>query len=123
MQVGGAALTDIGDIYVLALDPMTLDNMGQATAVFADEYVFQMPPTFVGSYIIVAGNDKNGDMMLGGTGEYFAVYPVSSQPSLVDVYPNENTPGIEFVLDNPQAQAALPCWMSGNKRRAWTAFR
>ena len=33
------------------------------------------------------------------------MYPVSSQPSLVDVYPNENTPGIEFVLDNPQAQA------------------
>ncbi len=105
MQVGGAGATDIGNIYVLALDPMTLENMGQASAEFKDGYVFQMPPTAVGSYIVVAGNDKNGDFMLGGTGEYFAVYPVSSQPSLVYVYANEDTPGIEFVLDNPQAQA------------------
>jgi len=105
MQVGGAGAADIGEIYVLALDPMTLENMGQASATFEEGYVFQMPPTAVGSYIVVAGNDKNGDFMLGGTGEYFALYPVSSQPSLVYVYPNEDTPGIEFVLDNPQAQA------------------
>lgn len=106
MQVGGAGLTDIGDIYVLALDPMTLENKGQTTALFADEYVFQLPPTFVGSYVIVAGNDQDHDLMLGETGEYFSMYPVSSQPSLVSIYPNEDTPGIEFVLDNPQSQGA-----------------
>jgi serine protease len=109
MRVGTAtAVGDIGTIYVLTLDPRTFNTVSLSvvdTSV-AGRFPFQFPPMFAGSYFLIAGNDADGNGIICETNEYCGLYPVSSQMSLVEVEPNRNTSGINFLIEKKTTTAA-----------------
>jgi serine protease len=107
---------NLGTIYILALDPRTLNTIGSLDSEsFPDllgdlnkdgKLEFQFPPIFAGYYFVVAGNDADNDHIICEDGEYCGLYPVSSQLSLVQILPNEDTGGVNFVLEKPTSPAS-----------------
>ncbi len=108
---------NLGTIYLLALDPRTFETIGSIDSADARELLgdfdndgkleFQFPPIFAGYYVVVAGNDADDDGLICEDGEYCGLYPVSSQASLVQIFPNEDTWGVDFVLEKPATPASV----------------
>ena len=119
MQVGVDESSNIGDIFVLAIDPRTLNVEGQSeTATFEGGYEYEIFPfpsgdylTFEGGYeyeifpfpsgdyLILAGTDNDDDGFLCDEGEFCGTYPVSNQPLPVTVEPGLDTSGIDFTVE------------------------
>ncbi|MFB3906063.1 MAG: S8 family serine peptidase [Acidobacteriota bacterium] len=114
MQVGTpSGIGNLGKVYVLALDPRTLETVRTTEAVDLEEegkkdgkFEFKFHPMFAGYYFVVAGNDADEDGWIFEDDEYWGLYPVSSEPSLVQVRPNEDSSSIDFVLEKPTTPAA-----------------
>ena len=108
---------NLGTIYILALDPRTLETIGYVDSTDARQllgdfdkdgkFEFQFPPIFAGYYFVIAGNNPDNDEWICEDGEYCGLYPVSSQASLVQIYPNEDTWGVDFVLEKPTTPASV----------------
>jgi len=107
----------LGTIYMLALDPRTLETIGYLDSTDPRDllgdfdhdgnFEFQFPPIFAGYYFVIAGNNPDDDQFICEDGEYCGLYPVSSQLSLVQVFPNEDTWGVNFVLEKPTTPASI----------------
>ncbi|HEV7732379.1 MAG TPA: S8 family serine peptidase [Candidatus Binatia bacterium] len=85
---GGGGGGDVGQTYVLLVDPVSNDTVAQATSRVADGYpiVFAstVPP---GVYILVAGTDRDNDGIIGDGGEAFGAYPTATEPATLDLQP------------------------------------
>ncbi len=82
---GGALGGDVGVTYALLVDPDTSDTVAQSVTNAAAGYPIAFPDVPPGSYILVAGTDRNGDGNIGDPGEAFGIYPTATDPVLLDV--------------------------------------
>ena len=100
MQVGVDESSNIGDIFVLAIDPRTLNSAGQSDAATSTEgYEYEIFPFPSGDYLILAGTDNDDDGFICDEGEFCGTFPVSSQPVPVTVEPGLDTSGIDFTVE------------------------
>lgn len=106
MRVGGSTSRDVGEVFILAVDGRTFDVVSQTFTDVEEEYRFQLPPTFAGRYVVVAGTDDDDNGLICGDGEFCGLYPTATQPTLVPVRMAENTAGIDFVVDKTSLGAA-----------------
>jgi serine protease len=84
-QTGG----DVGVVYVLLVDPDTHDTLAEAVSVAADGYPIAFTaPIPPGTYLLVAGTDRNNDGFIGDAGEAFGVYPTAATPAPITVAPD-----------------------------------
>lgn len=107
----------LGPIVIMALDSRTLNTIATLRSDWSPKYLndsnqdgkfeFQFPPTFAGYDFVVGGNDADDDSIICEDGEYCGFYPVLSQLSLVQIFPNEDTLGIDFVLEKPTTPASV----------------
>ncbi len=107
----------LGPIVIMALDSRTLNTIATLRSDWSAKYLndsnqdgkfeFQFPPTFAGYDFVVGGNDADDDSIICEDGEYCGFYPVLSQLSLVQIFPNEDTLGIDFVLEKPTTPASV----------------
>jgi len=82
---GGALGGDVGVTYALLVDPDTSDTVAQSVTNAAAGYPIAFPDVAPGSYILVAGTDRNGDGNIGDPGEAYGLYPNTTDPVLLDV--------------------------------------
>jgi serine protease len=101
MSVGGATTGNVGTVYVLALDQTTLDTVDEAQATAAQGYAFSTGSIAPGTYLIVAGTDRDNDNFICDIEDACGFYP-----ALVTITAGQETPDVTFMvgeLSSPQS--------------------
>ncbi len=85
MQVGTSEAADAGLLYVLLLDPDTLETRYQviAEAEGNGDYLFSFDGVEPAEYLIAAGSDLNNNLQICGLGEVCGLFPQSRQPQSI----------------------------------------
>lgn len=74
---------DVGTVYVLLVDPITLQAVAQAKTSSPRGYRYDFSDVPSGEYFLVAGTDMNNDGYVDNNGEAKGIYPVLSQPKII----------------------------------------
>jgi serine protease len=101
VRVGAAAIPD-DTIYVLLLDPITLDTQRQADTDRLRGFVYRFPDVPPGSYVVVAGTDRDNDDIIAEEEDLFGVWPTLDTVDILVVREREDLQGIGFPV-SPQA--------------------
>jgi len=113
MRVGGKTVGDVGEVFVLLLNPTSSDTVAQTETDATQGYTFATPPVAPGKYQIVAGTDLDGDGFICDIED-----ACGFSPGLFAVRSGQDTPDIDFVLStimSPQGVPASPPGL-GTKR-------
>ena len=95
VQPGGIG-GDVGTVFVLAIDPDSQSTMGQTLTHAAQGYVYELPGLTAGSYLIVAGTDRNNDGFICDAGEACGLFPIIDSPVVLEV--NQDNMNIDFAV-------------------------
>lgn len=109
MQVQtGRSRGAVGTVYVLVLDADdTSQVIARTTGNAAGSYVYRTPKVPGGSYLVVAGTDRDNDAYICDTGEACGIYPLQDDPSEIKV--DGDRGGINFLVSvNLLATEASP---------------
>ena len=104
--VGEDGMGDVGEVFVLALDEESLDPLAQVSTTSSVDYAYQISPLAPGTYVIVAGTDRDLDDFICDIEDACGFFPT---PLVIRA--GESIADIDFVLDelvSPQSQAARP---------------
>ena len=82
---GGALGGDVGITYALLVDPDTFDTLAQVETTAATGYPVAFGDVAPGTYILVAGTDRNGDGNIADAGEAFGMFPNTTDAVLLEV--------------------------------------
>ncbi len=97
MQVQSSPVEgDIGTTFVLIAEPDTLDTVEQAMTDVSRDYTYQTAEVPAGSYLVVAGTDRDNDGFICDNGEACGIFPLVDSPALVEVDGNESN--IDFPV-------------------------
>lgn len=113
MQVGGKTLGDVGEVFVLLVDPTSSDTVVQTETDATQGYTFSTPPVTPGKYQIVAGTDLDDDGFICDLED-----ACGFSPGLFTVRSGQDTPDIDFILTtivSPQGIPSSPLGL-GTKR-------
>jgi serine protease len=103
MEVGGKTLGDVGNVFVLVLDPESSETVVQTETDASQAYAFTTPPLKPGRYQVYAGTDLDYD------GDICDIEDAcGSNPELVTVVSGQNTPGIDFLLTTFASPQGIP---------------
>jgi serine protease len=96
MMVGSltAAGGDVGTLYVLLVDPNTLEAIEQDETDASEDYAFSFGNVYAGKYRLYAGSDMNNDGYIDDEGEAFGGYPVLSNSEILDI--SDDLSGLTF---------------------------
>lgn len=97
MQVGASTVAP-DTVFVLLVDPVTLETLYQTETELGANFSFAMGNVAAGRYLLVAGTDRDNDDFLGDEGELFGAYPSIDTPIPVEVTAGENLPNLGFGL-------------------------
>jgi len=97
MQVGASTVAP-DTVFVLLVDPVTLETMYQTETALGANFSFAMASVDPGRYLLVAGTDRDNDDFLGDEGELFGAYPSIDTPIPVDVVAGQDLPNLGFGL-------------------------
>jgi len=83
---GEVAVGDVGHAFVLLVDPLSRQTVAQGTSSSAGSYAIAFDePVPAGSFLVVAGTDRDNDGLVGDPGEALGVYPSVDSPAPVVV--------------------------------------
>ena len=86
LEVSAATDTgDVGHVFVRLVDPMTRATVAQTDTTRAAGYAFSFARVPGGSYLLMAGTDRDGDATIGDPGEALGVYPTIDAPVPITV--------------------------------------
>jgi serine protease len=87
ISVGAATASggNVGTVYVLLVDPNTLEVIAQTETSASDDYAFSFGDVSQREYRLYAGTDMNDDGYVDDEGEAFGGYPVLSNTEVLDV--------------------------------------
>jgi serine protease len=103
IQVGGNAVGNVGPVSVLVINSDTFEIVAQVETDVARNYDFTTPSIASGTYIIVAGTDRDDDGILCEIEDACGFFP-----DLVTIAAGQDTSDINFVvgeLVSPQSTA------------------
>ena len=104
MAVGGVTVGNVGNVFVLVLDPDTFETVDQAVTNLAAGYRFRTPRLPPGSYRLLAGTDLDDDNLICDIEDACGFWP-----DPVTVQAGRNTGPVDFVLGvlaSPQQEDA-----------------
>ncbi len=82
----GAVGGDVGHVFVLLVDPVSQATVAQAESIAGGGYALDFGRVVPGgSFLLVAGTDRDNDGIIGDPGEALGVYPSVDSPSAIDV--------------------------------------
>jgi len=98
LSVADASESELGQVYLLLIDPATDQVVAQTLATFEDDgYRFVLPPIPVGQYQIFAGTDLDNDLLICDAGEACGSFLTIDQPLTVDISADRDD--IEFPIE------------------------
>jgi len=80
LEVSAAGAGDVGHVFVRLVDPVTRATVAQTDTTRAGGYAFSFGLVPGGSYLLMAGTDRDGDGTIGDPGEALGVYPTVDAP-------------------------------------------
>lgn len=95
LQVG-ASREPNDTVFVLLVDPKTLETKFEGTTKSASNFAFSLAGVTSGEYLLVAGTDRDNDDVLGDDGELFGAWPDLDSPRPLTVVAGTNQNGLEF---------------------------
>ncbi|MEW6440199.1 MAG: S8 family peptidase [bacterium] len=93
MEVGGKTMGDVGQVFILLLERGSLEAVAQAESDAGRSYVFETAAAEPGSYLVIAGTDRDDDGFICDIED-----ACGSLPEPVTIRAGQDTPGIAFVL-------------------------
>ncbi|MGQ9649798.1 MAG: S8 family serine peptidase [Phycisphaerae bacterium] len=114
MTVGSIATTggNVGTVYVLLVDPDTLEAYAQDETDASENYEFSFDDVYAGNYRLYAGSDLNNDTYIDDEGEAFGGYPVLSKTEVLDI--GADLGGLSFSVNyRINVQKAAPLSVAG----------
>lgn len=120
MSVGsGSAVSDVGVLYALLIDPVTDEVIAQsASAGAGGRYPFRFEGIEAGTYEILAGSDSDNDLFICDAGEACGAWLTIDRPVRIDL--QGDLEGLDFPVEY---QVALPTLSAGNAQPAGAAAR
>ncbi|HEB51887.1 MAG TPA: peptidase S8 [bacterium] len=97
LQVGQATVAN-DTVFVLLVDPVTLETYYQAVTDATAGFQFSFAGVDPGVYLLVAGTDRDNDDFLGDEGELFGAYPSIDVPIAVEVSTGASLADLQFGL-------------------------
>jgi serine protease len=85
VSAGGTDAGDVGHVFVLLVDPVSRRTVAQADTTRAAGYPFSFGLVPGGTYLLLAGTDRDDDSFVGDAGEALGVYPTIDAPVPVQV--------------------------------------
>jgi serine protease len=104
----GASTVATDTMFVLLIDPITLETKFQADTTAAANFQFAFAGIAVGEYILVAGTDRDNDDLLGDDGELFGAWPSLDAPLILELTGGENLSALDFSLQDLTTVLSLP---------------
>ena len=74
---------DIGEVYILLIDPVTYEAKAEISTSQSNNYNFSFNNIASGEYFIFAGTDFNSDFYIDDPGEAKGIFPTVAQPEIV----------------------------------------
>ena len=110
VQVGGNTVGNIGSVFVLLLESNTRATVAQVATDVSQNYAFTTPAVVPGTYIVVAGTDRDNNGFICELEDACGFFP-----DVVTITAGQDTPGVNFVvgeLSAPQSTSAAfgPLW-------------
>lgn len=102
-QTGGGA----DEVFVVVVDAATASNRGQARTDAAGRFAYSIGSVPVGSYLLVAGTDRDRDGLIGDEGELFGIWPSSDAPLVLSVSTPGTLTGLDFTLQLRSVQQSV----------------
>ncbi|MFT4511922.1 MAG: serine protease [Planctomycetota bacterium] len=97
LQVGASTVAD-DTVFVLLVDALTLEALYQTETRVGANFNFSMGGVASGTYLLVAGTDRDNDDFLGDEGELFGAYPSIDTPLPVAVIDGQGPGDLDFAL-------------------------
>ncbi len=91
---------DIGNVFVVALNSETFEPIALDVTTYSKNYIYTIEGLDTGSFLIVAGTDRDNDMYLCDRGEACGFYPVFGNPETVELENGVNITGIDFQVSD-----------------------
>jgi serine protease len=98
---GFTTASDIGLVYVVALDPSTGEILEVDTTSVIDTYEYSLSNVSSGDYIIGASTDRDGDLLIFEPEDAIGFYISLDQVETIQLSSGENLKNIDFNIVNP----------------------
>jgi serine protease len=95
VTAGGVGAGNVGSIFVLILAAQTFTTLEATETSMGENYGFAIPAITPGSYIVVAGTDRDNNGFICEEEDACGIYP-----DLITVTSGQNTPAINFTVAN-----------------------
>lgn len=86
------------DIFVLLVDLVTFETRAQAVTNAATNFAFTLTGIDAGTYLLVAGTDRDNNGFIGEEGELFGAFPSLDTPLALQVAASQRISGLSFSL-------------------------
>lgn len=106
LQVGASTQPD-DTVFVLLVDPLTLETLYQTETRVGANFVFGFGSVAAGEYLLVAGTDRDNDDLLGDEGELFGAWPSLDNPQPIALEAGVNRGALDFALQELAAVQSL----------------
>jgi serine protease len=103
IEVGGSTRGNVGTVFVLVLDPETTNPVAQTVTSSDQEYAFTVPSAPPGTYVVVAGTDRDNDNFICDIEDACGFFP-----SLVTIVEGQNTSIADFIVSDLVFLQSLP---------------
>ncbi len=103
----GATAGGSNEIFVVVADSVTIANKGQAQTNAGSNYAYSIANVPVGSYLLVAGTDRDNDGYIGDEGELFGIWPSNDSPLILAVSAAGTFTGLNFTLQGQAVQQGV----------------
>ena len=95
VKVSAVGAGNVGTVFVLVLNPQSFASVGQAETSVGQGYGFAIPEVPPGAYIVVAGTDRDDNLLICEEEDACGLYP-----DLVPITSGQSTPTINFTVAN-----------------------
>jgi serine protease len=95
VKAGGVGAGNVGSIFVLILAAQTFTTLEATETSIGQDYGFAIPAIPPGSYIVVAGTDRDNNGFICEEEDACGIYP-----DLITITSGQNTPAINFTVAN-----------------------
>jgi serine protease len=99
MQVGASSTTS-DTIFLLLVDPITLETLYQTSTASGAGFAFSFAGVAAGNYLLVGGTDRDNDDFLGDPGELFGAWPDLDDPQTISVLRGVNSAELDFGMQD-----------------------
>jgi serine protease len=116
MIVGGPTSGNVGTVFVLVLDE-AFNTVAEAETSLAQNYLFTIPETPGGTYLVVAGTDRDDDGFICDLED-----ACGSFPDPLTITPGQDRSGIEILIGELASPQSAELAAEGIQSKRWRRF-